>query len=74
MKDYGWTPVGSFKALGALNWVANNLEALGDRPIAAHSSGNFAIGIAYAGMRFGKRVLIVMPADGTMRSSSAHRH
>jgi len=61
LKDYGWTPVGSFKLLGALNWMARNLERIGDRPVAAHSSGNFACGISYAGMRYQKRVLIVMP-------------
>jgi threonine dehydratase len=61
IKDYGWSPVGSFKLLGALNWMAANLETIGDRPVAAHSSGNFASGISYAGMRFGKRVIIVMP-------------
>ena len=61
LKDYGWTPVGSFKLLGALNWVANNADRIGDRPIAAHSSGNFASGIAFAGMKYNKRVIIVMP-------------
>ncbi len=61
LKDYGWTPVGSFKLLGALNWMANNLERIGGRPVAAHSSGNFASGISYAGMRYDKRVIIVMP-------------
>ncbi|MDA1055080.1 MAG: threonine/serine dehydratase [Planctomycetota bacterium] len=61
IKDYGWTPVGSFKLLGALNWMAVHQNEIGDRPVAAHSSGNFASGIAYAGMRFGKRVIIVMP-------------
>ncbi len=61
LKDYGWTPVGSFKLLGALNWVANNAVTIGDRPIAAHSSGNFAAGISFAGMKYGKRVIIVMP-------------
>src|SRR5947209_2236174 len=61
LKDYGWTPSGSFKLYGALNWMANNLERLGTRPVAAHSSGNFASGIAYAGMRFGRRVIVVMP-------------
>ncbi|MCA9090685.1 MAG: threonine/serine dehydratase [Planctomycetaceae bacterium] len=61
LKDYGWTPVGSFKVLGALNWMAGNLDRIGDRPVAAHSSGNFASGISYAGMRYGKRVIIVMP-------------
>ena len=61
LKDYGWTPVGSFKLFGALNWTAQNLERIGDRPIAAHSSGNFASGISFAGMRYSKRVIIVMP-------------
>ena len=61
LKDYGWTPVGSFKLMGALNWVGGNLEGIGDRPVAAHSSGNFASGLSFAGMRYGKRVIIVMP-------------
>jgi threonine dehydratase len=61
LKDYGWTPVGSFKLLGALNWMASHLEQIGDRPVAAHSSGNFASGISFAGMRYGKRVIVVMP-------------
>ena len=61
LKDYGWTPSGSFKLMGALNWMANNLERIGSHPVTAHSSGNFASGIAFAGMRYGKRVIIVMP-------------
>jgi threonine dehydratase len=61
LKDYGWTPVGSFKLLGALNWMAENFERIGERPVAAHSSGNFAAGISFAGSRYGKRVIIVMP-------------
>lgn len=61
LKDYGWTASGSFKLMGALNWMHNNLHLLESRPVAAHSSGNFASGIAYAGMRFGKRVIVVMP-------------
>ncbi len=61
LKDFGWTPSGSFKLYGGLNWMANNLERIGTRPVAAHSSGNFASGIAYAGMRYQKRVIVVMP-------------
>lgn len=61
LKDYGWTPVGSFKLLGALNWMAHHAAEIGDRPVAAHSSGNFASGISFAGMRFQKRVIVVMP-------------
>jgi threonine dehydratase len=41
--------------------MANNLQRLGDRPVAAHSSGNFASGISYAGFCFGRRVIVVMP-------------
>ena len=61
IKDYGWTPVGSFKLMGAINWIANRLGELDNRPVTAHSSGNFASGIAFAGMRYGKKVIIVMP-------------
>lgn len=61
LKDYGWTPVGSFKLLGALNWMSAHAERVGDRPVTAHSSGNFASGISMAGQTFGKRVIIVMP-------------
>ena len=61
LKDYGWTPVGSFKLLGALNWMDNNLARIGDRPVAAHSSGNFAAGISFAAMRYKKRLIVVMP-------------
>ena len=61
IKDYGSTPVGSFKLLGALNWMAHNLALAGGRPIAAHSSGNFASGISFAGYRYQKQVIIVMP-------------
>ena len=61
IKDYGWTPVGSFKLMGALNWMANHVDELEYRPVTAHSSGNFASGIAFAGMRYQKKVIIVMP-------------
>jgi len=61
LRDYGWTPSGSFKLFGACNWMARYAPELSGRPVAAHSSGNFASGIAYAGMRFGVRVIVVMP-------------
>ncbi|MGB7345646.1 MAG: threonine/serine dehydratase [Pirellulaceae bacterium] len=63
LKDYGWSPVRSFKLMGALNWMDHHAEAIGDRPVAAHSSGNFASGIAFAAMRYQKKVIIVMPDD-----------
>lgn len=61
LKDYGWTPSGSFKLMGALNWMAHHVHELAGRPVAAHSSGNFASGIAFAGMRYKQRVIVVMP-------------
>ena len=61
IKDYGWTPVGSFKLMGALYWMHCHADAIGDRPVVAHSSGNFASGLAFAGMRYGKKVILVMP-------------
>jgi threonine dehydratase len=41
--------------------MGNNLDRIGSRPVVAHSSGNFASGIAYAGMRFGRKVIVIMP-------------
>jgi len=61
IKDYGWTPVGSFKLMGALYWMSQHAPNLNGRPVAAHSSGNFASGLSYAGYRFGVPVIIVMP-------------
>ena len=63
LKDYGWTPVRSFKLMGALNWMHHHANEIGDRPVAAHSSGNFASGIAYAALKYKKKVIIVMPDD-----------
>ena len=53
--------MGSFKVMGALNWMDRNADEIGDRPVAAHSSGNFACGISFAGKAYNKRILIVMP-------------
>lgn len=73
IKDYGWTPVGSFKLLGALYWMSRNLERIGERPVVAHSSGNFACGISFAGMRFNKRVFVVMPDTAPIVKSKLAR-
>ena len=61
IKDYGWTPTGSFKVMGALNWVYQNQGLIGDRAVTAHSSGNFASGLSFACKHCGKRAIIVMP-------------
>jgi threo-3-hydroxy-L-aspartate ammonia-lyase len=65
IKDYGWTPVGSFKLYGALNWMHQHEAIVGGRPVAGHSSGNFAAGLAFAGQRYKKRTIIVMPDTAT---------
>ncbi len=62
LKDYGWTPVGSFKLMGALYWMHCHADRIADAPVVAHSSGNFASGLAYAGQQYGKRVIVVMPS------------
>jgi threonine dehydratase len=61
LKDYGWSPTGSFKVLGALGWMLAHHESVGNRPVTASSSGNFASGLAFACQQFGKRAIIVMP-------------
>ena len=61
IKDYGWTPTGAFKVMGALNWVSQNNDLIGNRAVTAHSSGNFASGLSFACKQFGKRAIIVMP-------------
>lgn len=61
IKDYGWSPVGSFKVMGALAWMDRHEQEIRDRPVAAHSSGNFACGISFAGMKYQKKVIVVMP-------------
>jgi threonine dehydratase len=61
LKDFGWTPTGSFKILGAIGWMARYADSVGDRPVAASSSGNFASGLACASKEFGKRAIILMP-------------
>jgi len=61
IKDYGWTPVGSFKLMGALYWMHTHRDQLGAAPVVAHSSGNFAAGLAFAGHRYQRRVILVMP-------------
>lgn len=73
LKDYGATPTGSFKALGAVNWVANRLAEIGDRPVVAHSSGNFAAGLAFACARYGKRAIVVMPDNAPEVKSALTR-
>ena len=70
LKDYGWTPSGSFKLLGGLNWMANHLQDLGNRPVAAHSSGNFASGIAFGNKKGSPTAL--QACYGRTRSMSLH--
>lgn len=52
--------IGFIQGHGRLNWVHANQAIIGDRPV-AHSSGNFASGLAFACQQFAKRAMIVMP-------------
>ena len=56
--------------MGALNWMSHQIAAGnldGGRPVAAHSSGNFASGIAFAGHRFNRDVVVVMPESAPVK-------
>ena len=55
--------VGAFKARGALNAVLSLPEEVARRGVAAHSSGNHAAALAYAGRQRGVPVTVVMPSD-----------
>src|SRR5262249_29740328 len=55
--------VGAFKARGALNAVLSLPPDQAARGVAAHSSGNHAAALAFAGRRGGIPVQVVMPAN-----------
>ncbi len=53
--------MGAYKMRGALHAIMRLDEEARSKGVVTHSSGNFASGIAFAGMSFGKRVIVVMP-------------
>jgi threonine dehydratase len=64
LKLENWQKTGAFKVRGAVNKVANLSFAEKDRGVVAVSSGNFAVGVAYAARALGGvPVTIFMPTD-----------
>jgi len=54
-------PIGAFKLRGAFNAILSLSDAERTRGVVAHSSGNHAQAVAYAGYRLGVKTAVVMP-------------
>lgn len=64
LKLENWQKTGAFKVRGAVNKMANLSSAEKDRGVVAVSSGNFAVGVAYAARALGGvPVTIFMPTN-----------
>ncbi len=64
LKLENWQKTGSFKVRGAINKMASLSPAEKDRGVVAVSSGNFAVGVAYAARALGEvPVTIFMPTN-----------
>ena len=64
LKLENWQKTGAFKVRGAINKMANLSSAEKGRGVVAVSSGNFAVGVAYAARALGRvPVTIFMPID-----------
>jgi threonine dehydratase len=64
LKLENWQKTGAFKVRGAINKMANLSPAEKDRGVVAVSSGNFAVGVAYAAQILGGvPVTIFMPTN-----------
>ena len=63
LKAESLQPSGSFKLRGAFNTLLQLSAPEQQRGVVAHSSGNHAVAVAYAGATLGIRTVIVMPHD-----------
>ena len=64
LKLENWQKTGAFKVRGAINKMASLSSVEKDRGVVAVSSGNFAVGVAYAARALGGvPVTIFMPTD-----------
>ncbi|GAC1649327.1 MAG: threonine/serine dehydratase [Herpetosiphon sp.] len=63
IKPEGFQPTGSFKIRGAYNKCAGLTPEQRARGIVAYSSGNHALGVAYAARALGAPATIVMPSN-----------
>jgi threonine dehydratase len=67
LKLENWQKTGAFKVRGAVNKMANLSPAEKDRGVVAVSSGNFAVGVAYAARALGS--VVSAPRPETLSSS-----
>ena len=67
LKLENWQKTGSFKVRGAVNKMASLSSAEKDRGLVAVSSGNFAVGVAYAARALG--FVVSAPRPETSSSS-----
>jgi threonine dehydratase len=73
LKAENLLPVGAFKLRGALNAILALPEAVRRRGVVAHSSGNHAQAVAYAGHQLGLRAVVVMPDNAPAAKLAATR-
>lgn len=65
LKLENFQPIGAFKVRGAYNKIVSLSEQQKNAGVIAYSSGNHALGVAYAARRLGVRATIVMPEDAS---------
>ena len=63
LKAENFQPTGSFKLRGALNAISKLDEDQLTRGVVAYSSGNHAIGVAFAAQCLGTRATLIIPKD-----------
>lgn len=65
---------GSFKARGALNFLANMSQKARSRGVVAYSSGNHAQAVSWAAARFGVPAVVIMPLTAPATKVARTRH
>lgn len=63
LKAENFQPTGSFKLRGAINAISKLNENELARGVVAYSSGNHAIGVAFAAKCFGTEAVLIIPND-----------
>ena len=62
---------GSFKVRGALNFVLSHRDEVASRGVVTVSTGNHALGVAYAASIVGGEAVVVMPRDAPKEKEEA---
>ena len=63
LKAENFQPTGSFKLRGALNAISKLAQDQLTRGVVAYSSGNHAIGVAFAAQCLGTKATLIIPKD-----------